>query len=149
MERFAEDEERPMILVVEDNPGDVRLIREAIKTGSVHSRVYVAENGFEALKFLRRQGEYAQAPRPVLMFLDLNLPGKSGWEVLRELRADTQLRTMVVVIWTSTQGEIEIRYAYELGANCYGIKPLGLDDYLQTVQAITEFWLTRVQLPTS
>jgi CheY-like chemotaxis protein len=138
-----------MILIVEDNPGDARLIREAIETGNVRSRIHVAEDGFAALKFLRREGDYAQAPRPALMFLDLNLPGKSGWDVLRELKADPQLRHIAVVIWTSTRGEMEIRYAYELGASCYGVKPLGLDEYLHTVQAIEEFWLTRVQLPTS
>jgi CheY-like chemotaxis protein len=147
MERFAEDKDRPMILVVEDNPGDARLIREAIETGSVRSRIHVVEDGFAALKFLRREGEYAEAPRPTLMFLDLNLPGKSGWDVLRELKEDPQLRYITVVIWTSTQGEMEIRCAYELGANCYGVKPLGLDDYLHTVQAIEEFWLTYVQVP--
>jgi chemotaxis family two-component system response regulator Rcp1 len=147
MQRFVGEKDRPMILVVEDNPGDARLIREAIATGSVRSRIHIAADGVEALKFLRREGEHVQAPRPVLILLDLNLPGKSGWDILKELKADPQLRRIAVVIWTSTQGETEIGCAYDLGANCYGVKPLGLDEYLNTIQAIEEFWVTRVQLP--
>ncbi|HXG21887.1 MAG TPA: response regulator [Methylomirabilota bacterium] len=133
------------ILVVEDNPGDARLVKEAIDTGPVRSTVHLVEDGAAALAFLRRESAVASASRPDLVFLDLNLPIKTGWEVLAEMKVDPVLRRIPVMIWTSTRTENEVRRAYDIGASCYFVKPNDLDAYLGLVQAIVEFWLTRVR----
>jgi CheY-like chemotaxis protein len=135
------------VLLVEDNPGDVRLTREALKEGSVRSRLHVARDGVEALAFLRRQGEHAGVPRPDLILLDLNLPRKDGREVLTEIKADATLRQIPVVVLTSSRAEEDIRRSYDLHANCYIAKPVELDRFIHVVRSIEEFWFNVVELP--
>jgi CheY-like chemotaxis protein len=140
---------RPIeVLLVEDNPGDVRLTREALKEGKVHNNLHVAPDGVEALAFLRREGRYADAVRPDLILLDLNLPRKSGREVLEEVKGDPALRNIPVVILTSSQAEQDIARAYDLHANCYITKPVDLDQFITVVKSIEDFWFTVVKLPT-
>jgi CheY-like chemotaxis protein len=140
---------RPIeVLLVEDNPGDVRLTREALKEGKVHNNLHVAPDGVEALAFLRREGKYADAVRPDLILLDLNLPRKSGREVLEEVKGDPALRNIPVVILTSSQAEQDIARAYDLHANCYITKPVDLDQFITVVKSIEDFWFTVVKLPT-
>jgi CheY-like chemotaxis protein len=140
---------RPIeVLLVEDNPGDVRLTREALKEGKVSNNLHVAPDGVEALAFLRREGRYAAAVRPDLILLDLNLPRKGGREVLEEIKNDPALRHIPVVILTSSQAEQDIARAYDLHANCYISKPVDLDQFIRVVRSIEEFWFTVVKLPT-
>lgn len=139
---------RPIdILLVEDNPGDVRLTREALKDAKVLNKLYVAKDGVEAMAFLRRQGKYASAIRPDLILLDLNLPKKDGREVLAEIKDDTSLKRIPVVILTVSKAEEDIIKTYELHANCYITKPVDLDRFLEVVRAVEDFWLTVVKLP--
>jgi two-component system, chemotaxis family, response regulator Rcp1 len=139
---------RPVeILLVEDNPGDVRLTIEALKEGRLRSHVLVASNGEEALAVLRREGRHALAARPDLILLDLNLPGKGGQEVLAEIKADPHLRRIPVVILTSSQAEQDILRSYDQYANCYITKPVDLGRFLEVVTAIEDFWLTIAKLP--
>ena len=135
------------ILLVEDNAGDVRLTMEALKEAKVRNRLHVARDGVEAMAFLRQQGEYADAPRPDVILLDLNMPRKNGREVLAEVKADEDLRRIPVVILTISQAEEDILKAYDLHANCYITKPVDLNQFLAVVQAIENFWLTIVKLP--
>jgi CheY-like chemotaxis protein len=135
------------ILLVEDNPGDVRLTREAFKDGKMHTHLTVVTNGEDALALLHRQGPYAEAPRPGLILLDLNLPRKSGREVLAEIKADEHLRRIPVVVLTSSQAEQDILESYDLNANCYISKPVDLDQFIKVVKSIEDFWLTVVKLP--
>jgi CheY-like chemotaxis protein len=140
---------RPVeILLVEDNPGDVRLTREALKEGKVHNHLHVAPDGVEALAFLNREGPYAHAVRPDLILLDLNLPRKGGREVLEVIKSDASLRHIPVVILTSSQAEQDIARAYDLHANCYITKPVDLDQFITVVKSIEDFWFTVVKLPT-
>jgi len=136
------------ILLVEDNPGDARLTIEALKEAKVCNHLTHVIDGAHALAFLRRAGEYAQAPRPDLILLDLNLPRKGGREVLEEIKADENLRRIPVVVLTTSQAEEDILRAYHLNANCYVTKPMGLDQFMKVVKSIEEFWLTIVKLPT-
>jgi two-component system, chemotaxis family, response regulator Rcp1 len=139
---------RPVeILLVEDNPGDVRLTREALKEGKVRNNLYVAPDGVEALRFLRREDEHHNAVRPDLILLDLNLPRKDGRQVLEEIKQDANLRSIPVVILTSSQAEQDICRAYQLHANCYVTKPVDLDQFVTVVQSIETFWFTIVKLP--
>jgi two-component system, chemotaxis family, response regulator Rcp1 len=139
---------RPVeILLVEDNPGDVRLTREALKEGKVNNNLYVANDGVEALRFLRREDEHHGAVRPDLILLDLNLPRKDGREVLAEIKADPSLRLIPVVILTSSQAEQDIVRAYDLHANCYVSKPVDLDQFITVVKSIENFWFSIVKLP--
>jgi two-component system, chemotaxis family, response regulator Rcp1 len=139
---------RPVeILLVEDNPGDVRLTREALREGKVRNNLYIAPDGVEAVRFLRREGEHRDAVRPDLILLDLNLPKKDGREVLEEIKRDTQLRTIPVVILTSSQAEQDICRAYDLHANCYVSKPVDLEQFITVVKSIENFWFTIVKLP--
>ena len=139
---------RPVeILLVEDNPGDVRLTREALREGKVRNNLYVASDGVDALAFLRREGQYADAVRPDLILLDLNLPRKDGREVLQEIKADATLRYIPVVVLTSSQAEQDILRAYDLHANCYVTKPVDLDQFIHVVKSIEDFWFTIVKLP--
>ncbi len=135
------------ILLVEDNPGDVRLTVEALKEAKVRNRVHVVDDGVKAMAFLRRQAAYSTAPRPDLILLDLNLPKKDGREVLEELKHDGDLKRIPVVILTTSQAEQDILKAYELHANCYITKPVDLDQFLKVVRSIDEFWFTVVTLP--
>lgn len=139
---------RPIeILMVEDNPGDVRLTVEALKEGKVRNNFHTAEDGEEAMAYLRQEGGYAGVPRPDLVLLDLNLPKKSGREVLAEIKEDPDLRRIPVVILTVSQAEQDIVKSYNLHANCYITKPVDLDQFLEVVKAIENFWLTVVMLP--
>ncbi|MCF7855707.1 MAG: response regulator [Candidatus Pacebacteria bacterium] len=135
------------ILLVEDNPADVRLTQEALKEGKVHNRLHVVGDGEEAMDFLRRRGEYADEVRPDLVLLDLNLPRKDGREVLAELKDDDDLKRIPVVILTTSQAEEDILRTYNLHANCYITKPVDLDQFIKVVRSIEDFWLTVVRLP--
>ncbi len=139
---------RPInILLVEDNPGDVRLTKEALKEGKVRNNLHVAADGEEALAFLRQEGRHAGAGRPDLILLDLNLPKKNGREVLAEIKEDPELKRIPVVILTSSKAEQDIIRSYNLHANCYITKPVDLEQFLTVVQSIENFWLTVVMLP--
>jgi chemotaxis family two-component system response regulator Rcp1 len=135
------------ILLVEDNPGDVRLTIEALKEDKLQNNLHVVKDGIEALTFLRQEGEYADAPRPDLILLDLNLPKKDGREVLEEIKADERLKRIPVVILTTSQAEEDILKTYGLHANCYITKPVDLEQFVRVVRSIEEFWLTIVRLP--
>jgi chemotaxis family two-component system response regulator Rcp1 len=135
------------ILLVEDNPGDVRLTQEAFKEGRVLNKLHVTRDGVEAMEFLRQKGKYAKAPRPDLILLDLNLPEKDGCEVLAEIKADKDLKRIPVVILTVSQAEEDILKSYNLNANCYIIKPIDLEQFIRAVKLIEDFWLTIVTLP--
>jgi CheY-like chemotaxis protein len=135
------------ILLVEDNPGDVRLTVEALKEAKVRNTLHVVQDGVEALAFLRHEGEHAEAPQPDLILLDLNLPKMDGREVLARIKGDPQLRRIPVVILTVSQAEEDILRTYDLHANCYITKPVDLDQFLKVVRSIEDFWLTIVKLP--
>ena len=139
---------RPIeILLVEDNPGDVRLTAEALKEGKVLNRMSVAVDGVEAMAFLRREGRFADAPHPDLVLLDLNLPKKDGREVLDDIKRDARLKHIPVVILTTSQAEQDIVKSYELHANCYIAKPVDLDQFMSVVKSVQDFWLSVVKLP--
>lgn len=134
-------------LLVEDSPGDVRLIQESLRDGKIANHLHVVGDGVEALAFLRRKGKYADAPRPDLILLDLNLPKKNGREVLEEIKADADLRRIPVVVLTTSNAEQDILKSYGLNANCYITKPVDLEQFLAAVRSIEDFWLTAVKLP--
>lgn len=139
---------RPIeILLVEDNAADVRLTVEALREGKVRNNLSVTRDGVEAMEFLRRQGAHAQAPRPDLVLLDLNLPKMDGREVLAQIKADPELRTIPVVVLTTSSAEADILKSYSLHANCYITKPVDLDQFVTVVKSIDDFWLTIVKLP--
>jgi CheY-like chemotaxis protein len=141
---------RPVeILLVEDNPGDVRLTMEAFREAKVRSRINTVPDGVEAMAFLHRDGTYFNAPCPDLILLDLNLPKKDGREVLAAIKADENIKHIPVVVLTTSTAEQDIIKSYELQANCYVTKPVGLDQFLTKVQAIGDFWLDTVKLPRS
>lgn len=135
------------ILLVEDNPADVRLAEEALKESKVKNTLFVVEDGVEAMAFLRQQGEYAGAPRPDLILLDLNLPRKSGREVLAEVKTDESLKRIPVVVLTASGAEEDIAKCYNHHANCYITKPLNFDQFMEVTKSIEDFWLTIVKLP--
>jgi len=135
------------ILLVEDNPGDVRLTQEALKENKVLNNLHVVEDGVEAMAFLHRDGKYADAVRPDLILLDLNLPRKDGREVLAEIKTDDNLKRIPVVVLTISGAEEDILKSYNLHANCYITKPVDLDQFIKVVKSIEDFWLTIVKLP--
>jgi CheY-like chemotaxis protein len=135
------------VLLVEDSPGDVRLTREAFKNAKVHVNLHVAADGTEAMAFLRREGKYADAPRPDLILLDLNLPKKDGREVLKEIKESPALKSIPVVILTTSASDVDILRSYLLHANCYISKPVDLSGFLKVVKSIDDFWLSVVKLP--
>jgi CheY-like chemotaxis protein len=135
------------ILLVEDNPGDVRLTKEALKEGKVYNNLHWAKDGVEALEFLKRQGKNANAPRPDIILLDLNLPKKDGREVLAVIKNDADLKHIPVVVLTTSEAEEDVLKSYALHANCYVTKPVDLEKFIQVVQSIDRFWLTVVTLP--
>lgn len=137
------------ILLVEDNPGDVRLTQEFIKESKVRNNLHVVVDGVEALEFLRGEGKYVDTPRPDLILLDLNLPRKDGREVLAEIKADEALKRIPVVVLTTSKAEQDIFKVYDLHANCYIIKPVDLEQFIEVVRSIENFWLTIVKLPRS
>ena len=144
----AADGGRPIeILLVEDNPGDVRLTIEGLNEGKVRNNLHVARDGVEAMAFLRREGEYRDAVRPDLILLDLNLPRKDGREVLQDLKQDPALRAIPVVVLTTSRSEQDVLRSYELQANCYITKPVDLEQFITVVKSIEDFWLTIVTLP--
>jgi two-component system response regulator len=141
-------ESKPIeILLVEDNSGDARLAREALRDAKVRNNLTWISDGTEALAFLRREGKYHKAARPDLILLDLNLPRKDGREVLTEIKADDKFRRIPVVILTTSQAEEDVLRAYHLNANCYITKPVDLDQFMKVVKTIEDFWLTIVKLP--
>ena len=140
--------ERPMeILLVDDNPGDVRLTAEALKDGEVENRLHTAKDGMEAIAFLRRKGRYIDAPRPDLILLDLNMPRMNGRQVLAEIKEDSALKHIPVVILTGSREMDDIVKTYDLHANCYVTKPIDFEQFIMMVKSITDFWLSIVKLP--
>ncbi len=139
---------RPIeILLVEDNPGDVVLTREALADGKILNRLHVASDGAKALDFLHKRGEFAASPRPDLVLLDLNLPKVNGQEVLAAIKGDRQLRTIPVIVLTTSNAEADIVKSYDLHANCYIQKPVEFDAFIEVVRSLENFWLTVVKLP--
>src|SRR4051812_13941102 len=142
--------ERPVeTLLVEDNEADIRLTREVFSDGRVLNKLSVVRDGEEAMAFLKRRPPYADAPRPDLVLLDLNLPRKDGREVLAEMKNDEELRKIPVVILTTSRAEADVVRTYELHANCYIVKPVELSQFVAVVRSIEDFWLTLVRLPTA
>ncbi len=142
------EEARPArVLLVEDNEADVRLTREALREPGPPVRLSSVADGEQALAFLRREGAYAEAPRPKLVLLDLNLPRKDGREVLEELKSDQTLSRIPVIVLTTSAAESDILHSYDLQANCFITKPLDLDEYFSVVRSIEDFWLTTARLP--
>jgi len=137
------------LLLIEDSEPDVRLTIEALKEAKVRNRLWVVEDGVEAMAFLLRQGRYADAPRPDLILLDLNLPRKDGRQVLEEIKNDPSLRRIPVVILTTSRAEEDVLRAYDLHANCYITKPVDFDRFMEVIKTIEGFWLTVVKLPNS
>jgi CheY-like chemotaxis protein len=135
------------ILLAEDNPGDVKLTEKALERGQVLNNLHVVSDGVEALSYLRQEGEYADAPHPDLLLLDLNMPRKDGKEVLREIKEDDDLRRLPVVVLTSSEAEEDIVQSYDLHANAYLTKPVDFDGFLDIVGRIEDFWLTVVKRP--
>jgi CheY-like chemotaxis protein len=135
------------ILLVEDDPGDVLMTREAFEHHKIRNALHVASDGVEALRFLRREGPFADAPRPGLILLDLNLPRKDGREVLGEIKQDPVLRTIPVVVLTTSEAEEDILRSYDLHANAYVTKPVDFEKFVEVVRQIDDFWVTVVQLP--
>ena len=135
------------ILLVEDNPGDYRLTQEALREGKVYNNLYWAQDGVEALEFLRQRGRYSDVPRPDIVLLDLNLPKKDGREVLQDIKNDEKLKRIPVVILTTSKAEEDVLKSYNLHANCYVTKPVDLEQFIVVVKSIDMFWLTVVTLP--
>ena len=144
----SQDESPPVeILLVEDNPGDYRLTKEALHEGKVYNNLHWAKDGVEALDFLKQRGRYESSPRPDIILLDLNLPKKDGRQVLSEIKQDDDLRYIPVVILTTSKAEEDVLKSYHLHANCYVTKPVDLEKFITVVQSIDRFWLTVVTLP--
>ena len=135
------------ILLVEDNPGDERLTREALKEGKVYNNLHWAKDGVEALDFLHKRGKYKDVPRPDIVLLDLNLPKKDGREVLQEIKTDDSLKRIPVVILTTSKAEEDVLKTYNLHANCYVTKPVDLEKFIVVIKSIDAFWLTVATLP--
>jgi CheY-like chemotaxis protein len=146
--QLAEGNEQPIeILLVDDNPGDVRLTREALAGFRPACHLNAVKDGAEAICFLHRQGRFAQSPRPHLILLDLNLPKKDGREVLAEIKHDPNLKRIPVIVLTTSQAEQDILISYDLHANCYIAKPVAWHQFAAVIQSIKDFWLTAVRLP--
>lgn len=145
---MAQDSGAPIeILLVEDNPGDVRLTQEAVREAKIRNRLNVVNDGEQAIAYVRRQGEFADRPRPDLILLDLNLPRKDGREVLQDLKSDPDLHRIPVVVLTSSAAEQDILRTYDLYANAYVTKPVDLEQFMHVVSSIQDFWLNIVKLP--
>jgi two-component system, chemotaxis family, response regulator Rcp1 len=139
---------RPVeILLIEDNPGDVRLTREALKDAKVVNNLSVVGDGEAALEFLHRRGKHAGAPRPDLILLDLNLPRKDGREVLEEIKVDPELKVIPVVVLTTSKAEEDVIRSYRLHANCYIAKPVDFNRFMEVIRQLENFWLEVVRLP--
>ncbi len=135
------------ILLVEDNPGDIRLTREVLKEGRIHNHLNVVEDGEQAIAFLNRAEPYSQAPLPDLILLDLNLPRRNGLEVLQMIKTTESLKRIPVIVFTTSQAEEDIMSAYNLYANCYIMKPIDLEQFIRSIKSIEDFWFTLVKLP--
>ncbi|MBE2279870.1 MAG: response regulator [Ignavibacteriaceae bacterium] len=135
------------ILLVEDNAGDARLASEALKESKVLNNLIHLDNGLNALKYLKMEGDYKNAPKPDLILLDLNLPGMDGRDVLKEIKSDPELKRIPVVILTTSRAEEDVLKSYELHANCYISKPIDLEQFISVVKSIESFWFTIVKLP--
>ena len=135
------------ILLVEDSEPDILLTEEAFSEARVPNRLHIVRDGEEALQFLRREGEHAQAPRPDVILMDINMPRKNGLEVLEEIKADADLRSIPVLILTTSQAEDDVRRSYSGHASSYVVKPVGFENFLQAIRAFEEFWLTFVRFP--
>jgi chemotaxis family two-component system response regulator Rcp1 len=135
------------ILLVEDDPGDVELTKEGLQAAKMYVHLHVVDDGIKALQHLRKQGAYADAVRPDLVLLDLNLPKKDGREVLREIKADEGLKSIPVVVLTTSDADKDIATCYSAGANCYITKPVGFEGFIKVVSTLEEFWFTIVRLP--
>jgi CheY-like chemotaxis protein len=135
------------ILLVEDNPGDQRLTKEALKDGKIRNNLYIVEDGEEALHYLKREAPYPEAVKPDLILLDLNLPRMNGEEVLKVIKADDELKRIPVVILTTSSADEDILKAYDLNANCYITKPVDFSQFIKVIKMIQEFWFTIVKLP--
>ncbi len=139
---------RPIdILLVEDNPGDVRLTKEALLEGKVLNRIFVAEDGLEALEFLHRRGKFASVPRPDIILLDLNMPRMDGREFLARVKNDPDLRSIPVVILTTSEADQDVFRSYDMHASCYISKPVDMEQFMKVVKMIKQFWFTVVRLP--
>lgn len=135
------------ILVVEDNPGDARLIKEVLNGNKIYNKLHLVKDGVEAMDFLYKRGQFANAPTPDMIFLDLNLPRKDGREVLAEIKVDDALKHIPVVVMTISQAEEDIIKSYNLHANCYVTKPIDLNQFICVVKSIEDFWFSLVKLP--
>ncbi|MFA9517646.1 response regulator [Halopenitus sp. H-Gu1] len=135
------------ILLAEDNPGDAKLTEKAFEQGNILNNLYIVENGVEAMKFLRQEGEFEDNPRPDLVLLDLNMPRKDGWEVLEEIDEDPDLRGFPVIVLTSSEAESDIVRSYELQANAYLTKPVDYSGFMDIIQRFEDFWLSVVKMP--
>jgi len=145
---MALNSDRPFeILLVEDNPGDIRLTQEAFKSNTITSNIHIAKDGVEAMAFLKQEGDYANSPRPDLILLDLNLPKKDGREVLATIKMDDDLKIIPVVILTTSSAEEDVLKTYQLHANCYITKPVDLDQFIILIKSMGDFWFTHVKLP--
>ncbi len=136
------------ILLVEDSPTDVLIAREALAEARIINTIHVTEDGVEAMQFLRREGQYTNAVRPDLILLDLNLPRKNGREVLAEVKSDELLKSIPVVVLTTSEAEEDVLRSYDLHANCYVVKPVGFENFVNAVRSISDFWFNIVTLPT-
>jgi CheY-like chemotaxis protein len=134
----------PLVLIVEDNEADVCLVTEAFKRSKVEKQLHVVRNGVQAMEFLRRRGAFAAVGRPDLVLMDLNLPGKRGREVLEEMKGDPELRRIPVIIFTTSNADIDIIASYDLHANCYIVKPADLAEYFEVIRSAESFWLQHV-----
>jgi two-component system, chemotaxis family, response regulator Rcp1 len=135
------------ILVVEDNPGDARLIKEVLNEQKIYNSLFIVNDGVEAMNFLLNKGKYKDSPKPDLIILDLNLPRKDGREVLADIKADDNLKRIPVVIMTISQAEADILKSYNLHANCYITKPIDLNQFIKVIKSIEDFWFSIVKLP--
>lgn len=135
------------ILLVEDNPGDIRLTQEALKEGTIRNELHVVKDGVEAIEFLKRKGKYITHPTPDIILLDLNLPRKDGREVLAEIKSDENLKLIPVIILTTSDADLDIQKSYKLHANCFITKPVDLDQFIFIIRQIETFWFTVVKLP--
>jgi CheY-like chemotaxis protein len=147
MNAVPEEERSIEVLLVEDNPGDVRLAREAFRDVNGSIRLHLASDGMEALAFLRRQGSHLNAPRPDLILLDLNLPKMSGREVLAKIKEDSSLKTIPTIVLSSSEADADVLISYQLQANCYLRKPAQWDAFDSIIRSINTFWLTKAKLP--
>lgn len=135
------------ILLVEDEPGDVELTREVLATGKIFVNLHAVDDGIKALEYLRREGPYLDAVRPDIILLDLNLPRMDGRETLKAIKADECLRRIPVIVLTTSEAEADVLTCYDLGANCYIAKPVGLKAFLKVIRSLEEFWFTVVTMP--